>query len=130
MMVHAVINPARTTVEETSATKRRAKTSKTKYIELLQYLTLTTLESNHDVNANNLLCTIEKYNPKSAKTLSEMSDPLPVKMGPLEKSSVSHLKKEIDKISNVVQDFQGTPHPEAIESLTTQIKYLGDIVYN
>ncbi|KAI7940919.1 hypothetical protein MJO28_013204 [Puccinia striiformis f. sp. tritici] len=95
---------------------------------------LTALESNHDGNTTKILRTVEKYNIKSAKTLSEisdqLSDPLPVQMGPLEKSLVSHLKKEIDKVSNLVKNIQGTPNPEGIESLTTQIKYLRDTVYN
>ncbi|KAI9602988.1 hypothetical protein H4Q26_002298 [Puccinia striiformis f. sp. tritici PST-130] len=62
---------------------------------------LTTLEANHDVNTSKLLRVVEKCYVKSAKTLSEisdqLSDPLPVQMGPLEKSLVYHLKKEIDK---------------------------------
>ncbi|KNE89495.1 hypothetical protein PSTG_17048, partial [Puccinia striiformis f. sp. tritici PST-78] len=95
---------------------------------------ITAIESNHDVNTNKLLRAVEKYNIKSAKTLSEisdqLSDPLPVQMAPLEKSLVSHLKKEIDKVSNLVKYIQGTPNPESIESLTTQIKYLRDTVYN
>ncbi|KAI9617821.1 hypothetical protein H4Q26_012685, partial [Puccinia striiformis f. sp. tritici PST-130] len=95
---------------------------------------LTTLESNLDVNTSKMLRTIDKYNLKSAKTLSEisdqLSDPLPVQMGPLEKSLVSHLKKEIDKVSNLVKNIHGTSNPESIESLTTQIEYLRDTVYN
>ncbi|KAI9619808.1 hypothetical protein KEM48_008420, partial [Puccinia striiformis f. sp. tritici PST-130] len=62
---------------------------------------LTTLEANHDVNTSKLLRVVEKCYVKSTKTLSEisdqLSDPLPVQMGPLEKSLVYHLKKEIDK---------------------------------
>ncbi|KAI7938882.1 hypothetical protein MJO28_014461 [Puccinia striiformis f. sp. tritici] len=95
---------------------------------------LTTLEANHDVNTSKLLRVVEKCYVKSAKTLSEisdqLSDPLPVQMGPLEKSLVYHLKKEIDKVSNLVKDIHGTSNPEGIESLTTQIKYLRDTVYN
>ncbi|KAI9601651.1 hypothetical protein H4Q26_001483 [Puccinia striiformis f. sp. tritici PST-130] len=95
---------------------------------------LTTLEANHDVNTSKLLRVVEKCYVKSAKTLSEisdqLSDPLPVQMGPLEKSLVHHLKKEIDKVSNLVKDIHGTSNPEGIESLTTQIKYLRDTVYN
>ncbi|KAI7942667.1 hypothetical protein MJO28_012694 [Puccinia striiformis f. sp. tritici] len=95
---------------------------------------LTTLEANHDVNTSKLLRVVEKCYVKSAKTLSEisdqLSDPLPVQMGPLEKSLVYHLKKEIDKVSNLVKDIHVTSNPEGIESLTTQIKYLRDTVYN
>ncbi|KAI9605229.1 hypothetical protein H4Q26_003207 [Puccinia striiformis f. sp. tritici PST-130] len=95
---------------------------------------LTTLEANHDVNTSKLLRVVEKCYVKSAKTLSEisdqLSDPLPVQMGPLEKSLVYHLKKEIDKVSNLVKDIHGTSNHEGIESLTTQIKYLRDTVYN
>ncbi|KAI7943624.1 hypothetical protein MJO28_011152 [Puccinia striiformis f. sp. tritici] len=95
---------------------------------------ITTLESNLDVNTTKILRTVEKCYIKSAKTSSEisdqLSDPLPVQMGPLEKSLVSHLKKEIDKVSNLVKNINGTSNPESIESLTTQIKYLRDTVYN
>ncbi|KAI7959262.1 hypothetical protein MJO28_003053 [Puccinia striiformis f. sp. tritici] len=95
---------------------------------------ITTLESNLDVNTTKILHTVEKCYIKSAKTSSEisdqLSDPLPVQMGPLEKSLVSHLKKEIDKVSNLVKNINGTSNPESIESLTTQIKYLRDTVYN
>ncbi|KAI9627277.1 hypothetical protein KEM48_009902 [Puccinia striiformis f. sp. tritici PST-130] len=62
---------------------------------------ITTLEANHDVNSSKLLRVVEKCYVKTAKTLSgisdQLSDPLPVQMGPLEKSLVYHLKKEIDK---------------------------------
>ncbi|KAI9624563.1 hypothetical protein H4Q26_016792 [Puccinia striiformis f. sp. tritici PST-130] len=79
---------------------------------------ITTLESNLDVNTTKILRTVEKCYIKSAKTSSEisdqLSDPLPVQMGPLEKSLVSHLKRRLTNI----------------ESLTTQIKYLRDTVYN
>ncbi|KAI9621723.1 hypothetical protein H4Q26_015489 [Puccinia striiformis f. sp. tritici PST-130] len=95
---------------------------------------ITTLESNLDVNTTKILRTVKKCYIKSAKTSSEisdqLSDPLPVQMGPLEKSLVSHLKKEIDKVSNLVKNINGTSNPESIESLTTQIKYLRDTVYN
>ncbi|KAI9628958.1 hypothetical protein H4Q26_018387 [Puccinia striiformis f. sp. tritici PST-130] len=95
---------------------------------------ITTLESNLDVNTTKILRTVEKCYIKSAKTSSEisdqLSDPLPLQMGPLEKSLVSHLKKEIDKVSNLVKNINGTSNPESIESLTTQIKYLRDTVYN
>ncbi|KAI7951629.1 hypothetical protein MJO28_007313 [Puccinia striiformis f. sp. tritici] len=95
---------------------------------------ITTLEANHDVNSSKLLRVVEKCYVKTAKTLSEisdqLSDPLPVQMGPLEKSLVYHLKKEIDKVSILVKDIHGTSNPEGIESLTTQIKYLRDTVYN
>ncbi|KAI9610149.1 hypothetical protein H4Q26_007148 [Puccinia striiformis f. sp. tritici PST-130] len=95
---------------------------------------ITTLEANHDVNSSKLLRVVEKCYVKTAKTLSEisdqLSDPLPVQMGPLEKSLVYHLKKEIDKVSILVKDIHGTSNPEGIESLTTKIKYLRDTVYN
>ncbi|KAI9614367.1 hypothetical protein H4Q26_009516 [Puccinia striiformis f. sp. tritici PST-130] len=78
--------------------------------------------------SSKLLRVVEKCYVKTAKTLSEisdqLSDPLPVQMGPLEKSLVYHLKKEIDKVSILVKDIHGTSNPEGIESLTTQIKYL------
>ncbi|KAI9614014.1 hypothetical protein H4Q26_009868 [Puccinia striiformis f. sp. tritici PST-130] len=84
--------------------------------------------------SSKLLRVVEKCYVKTAKTLSEisdqLSDPLPVQMGPLEKSLVYHLKKEIDKVSILVKDIHGTSNPEGIESLTTQIKYLRDTVYN
>ncbi|KAI9630702.1 hypothetical protein KEM48_013730 [Puccinia striiformis f. sp. tritici PST-130] len=78
---------------------------------------ITTLESNLDVNTTKILRTVEKCYIKSAKTSSEisdqLSDPLPVQMGPLEKSLVSHLKKEIDKkevetlTNTVTTSFEG-----------------------
>ncbi|KAI7944866.1 hypothetical protein MJO28_010561 [Puccinia striiformis f. sp. tritici] len=78
---------------------------------------ITTLEANHDVNSSKLLRVVEKCYVKTAKTLSEisdqLSDPLPVQMGPLEKSLVYHLKKEIDKkevetlTTTVTTSFEG-----------------------
>ncbi|KAI9627283.1 hypothetical protein KEM48_009908 [Puccinia striiformis f. sp. tritici PST-130] len=85
---------------------------------------ITALESNYDVNTNKILRTVEKYNLKCAKTSSEisdqLSDPLPVQMGPLEKSLVSHLKKEIDKQNN-------ESISDVIASLRIEIKSLTDI---
>ncbi|KAI7959261.1 hypothetical protein MJO28_003052 [Puccinia striiformis f. sp. tritici] len=85
---------------------------------------ITTLESNLDVNTTKILHTVEKCYIKSAKTSSEisdqLSDPLPVQMGPLEKSLVSHLKKEIDKyLRDTVYNLQNK-QKELINSLPKQ----------